>query len=69
MNPEKCGSVGCVSFHNVKGLWFDSLSGALPALRVHLVGAHTKGHRSMFLPHMAVPLPLFIPPFPPSKNK
>ena len=64
-SPNLCGSVGWVSPCKVKGPRSDSLSGHMPRLRVRsLAGACTWGNLSMFLSHIDVSLPLFLPSLP-----
>ena len=62
-SPDQCGTVGCVLSHKVKGCcWFDSWSGHMLGLWVQaLVEAHVRGNQSMFLSHIDVSLPVFLP--------
>ena len=64
-SPDQCDSVGGVLSHKVKYGWSDSGSRPRPVagLGLVLVRAHKRGNRSMFLSHMNVSLPLFLPPF------
>ena len=64
--PGLCGSVGWASFCKLQGCWFNSRSGHMPGLQVSSpVGVCEGGNQSMFLSHVIVSLPLFLPPFPP----
>ena len=59
-SPDRHGSVGWESIHNMKGRRFDSQAGLMPELQAQsLVGVC---NASMFLSHIDVSLPL--PPFP-----
>ena len=62
-SPDQCGSVGWASSHKEKGGWFDSPSGQVPSW------GRTRGNWLLLLSHIDVSLPLFLPPFPLSKNK
>ena len=64
-SPGQCGSVGWVSYCKVRGCRFNSWSGHMPGLWAwSLVGEHARGDRLMFLSHIGVSLPPFLPPFP-----
>ena len=64
-SPEQRDSVGWVSSHKVKGYWLDSQSGHVTGLQVQFpVRVHMRGNQLMFLSHVDVSLPLFIPSFP-----
>ena len=63
-SPDRCGSVGWVSSRKEKGCWW-----FLVKAHIQDAGSRRKsagGNRSMFLSHINVSLPLFLPPFPPS---
>ena len=64
-SPEPYGSVSVVSSRRMKGRQFDSQSGHMPGLHVQsLDGIHTKGIQLIFLSHIDISVPLFLPPFP-----
>ena len=51
--------------HKPKGCWFDSWSGHMPGLHVWSpVGVRMGVNQLMFLCHIDMSLPLFLPPFP-----
>ena len=65
ISPDQCGSVGWVLYHRAKGHQFYSWSEHMLGLQVwSLVGAHMRGNQSMFLSHIDVSFPLFLPPSP-----
>ena len=58
-----------VSSCKAKDHRFDSWSGHMPGLWARFpVGGRVRGKRSMFLSHVDVSLPLFLPPFPSLKK-
>ena len=62
-SPDQCGSVDRVLSCRVKGCWLDSRSGHMPRLWADALVC-ARGSQSMFLSHIDVSLPLFLPPFP-----
>ena len=59
---DRRDSVGWASSHKAKGPWFDPLSVLMSGLWVwFLVGACRRGKGWMFLSHISVSLPLFLP--------
>ena len=65
-----CGSVGWAFSRKAKVCRFDSLSGHVPGLWVWSpVGVCMRGNQLMFVSHINVSLPIFLPPFPPSLKK
>ena len=63
--PGQCGSVGFSVILQSKGHRFDSQSGHMPGLQAwSLVGAYVRHNRLMFLSHISVSFPLFLPTFP-----
>ena len=67
--PGQCGWVGWATACKAEGHQFDSWSGRMPRLGLVAGGACARGNQSMFLSHIGVFLPLFLPSFPLSKNK
>ena len=68
--PGYCGSVDWVPACEPKGHWFNSQSGHMPGLWVGQVPGTgcVRGNQLMYLSHIAVSRPLFLPP-PLSINK
>ena len=63
--PGQCGSAGRTSSHKPKSCGFSSQSGHMPGLGVQsLIGVCTGGNQLLFLCHIDVSLPLFLPLFP-----
>ena len=63
-SPGWCDSVGGVLPRKPKGSQFNSRSGHMPGLRVWSpVRVCARDNPQMFLSHMDVSLPLFLPPF------
>ena len=62
---DQDGSAGCASSRKAKGHRFDSLLELVPGLQFRSwVGACVRSNWSMFLSHINVSLPLFLPRFP-----
>ena len=66
--PGWCGSVDWALACELKGHWFDSGSGHMPGLQVgslHLAQwGRARSNQLIFLSHITVSLPLFLPLFP-----
>ena len=59
-----CGSVAWASSRKPKGHWFNSRSRHMPGLCQVPSWGHVRNSGLMFLSHISVSLPLFLPPFP-----
>ena len=63
-HPGWCGSVDWVQAYKLKGRRFYCQEGHMPGLQARSsFGGHVRGKQSMFLSHINVSLPLFLPPF------